>query len=269
MKVKNLIVVLGLFFSISANAGVSDFFYEMTAKVVGEDKANSIFGRELVVVEPVQVQLPEIPKIEKKNSDASISTPESWLKQSSDFDKLAGNQKRKFELAFLRELFWATRKAAPTDQDLNTWINVLEQGGSREGVYRALVLDEVYSTLEDYEEVPTQAAIEFAKSYSQKFLRLEFKDEILKKMNIFLIKRLITEKTLEIVEILEQKPDDLLRWYAVFSSDMAKSGIGVYQSKIRLEQDSNIQLAWAKKVPLQHIKSEIILKLHFLFNTLK
>ncbi len=101
VKVKNLIVILGLLLSFNASAGISDVFYDLTAKILGEEKANNIFGRVPVEVVVPAVQLPEIPKIEKKNTDTT-STPESWNAQAADFNKIAPAEKRKYELAFLR-----------------------------------------------------------------------------------------------------------------------------------------------------------------------
>ena len=69
-------------------------------------------------------------------------------KALTEYDLLSNENERHLNYKFLQELYQATRKVDAKQDALLTWLNKLDQGGSREGIYQVLVLDEVYSALE-------------------------------------------------------------------------------------------------------------------------
>ena len=80
------------------------------------------------------------------------------------------------------------------DEDLSNWLNTLDQGGSREGIYQALTLDEVYNGLESIEEKPTQKLLDYCLMFSQKFVNQTFKTESLQNLNLYSLKRFSRRK---------------------------------------------------------------------------
>ena len=214
-----------------------------------------------------EIALPEIPKQFKQ----ATSVVSKKSKGTTEYDQLPVKTKQKFDYTFLKELFWATRQTEAKDEDLNNWLNVLQQGGSREGVYQALVLDEVYASLENLQEKPSPKLVDFTSSFSQKFLASNIKRESLEGLNSYSLKRILTEKALDLMEYYETKDlDSLYRWYALASVTIANNEqASILKSEIRKNQIPEYHLAWAQAMPLQHIKSEIIIKLHLLMNALQ
>tara|TARA_Y100000780_G_scaffold132772_1_gene119518 strand:- start:246426 stop:247244 length:819 start_codon:yes stop_codon:yes gene_type:complete len=231
----------------------------------GEEISNKLLGEK-----KVSLELPNIPKVEVDATSTKVYSDKNRAieKQGSSFKSLSNKEKRKYQVAFIQELYEVTRNSEPKQDDVIKYLNVLEQGGSREGVYRAITLDDVYSSLESYDETPEKALSDFTVKYGEKYLGRVFDGSSIRKLNLWSIKRIITEKTLEVMDVLANNPKDLYTWYAVFSAELATKYPKVWQTKIRSTQDPRVHLNWASQAPFQHIKSETIIKLHKLMNFL-
>jgi hypothetical protein len=80
----------------------------------------------------------------------------------------------------------------------------------------------------------------------------------------------MTEKSLDLLEHYEVKNlDDLNQWYAIFSFELAKDYGPLLKTPLRQDQRFEYHLQWAKNMPIQHIKSEFIIKLHSVMNGLQ
>jgi hypothetical protein len=272
--VKKLIVVIGLVFSLisMAQTPIAETSWKMKIReiitsIAGEEWSNKILGEPPVINLPDLV-LPEIPKQFKKSTD--IGSYSKKTKSLTEFDKLPLEKKRQFDYKFIEELFQVTRKAEAKDEDVANWLNTLAQGGSREGIYQALVLDEVYNGMESMEEKPTKKLLDFCLQYSQKFHHETFRPESLNQLNLYSLKRIFTEKGLDLLEYYEVKDlDSLYRWYAVLSADLAKNDVPFMKSQIRKNQSAKYHYEWAKSMPIQHIKSEYVIKMHSVMNGLQ
>jgi hypothetical protein len=263
-------VVLGLCLSLSAfaqeEAPWKAKLRSLISSVLSTQVSNKLLGPAPEAAP--EVALPEIPRELKKSTDVGSYT--KIQKEPTEFDKLPQERKRQFDYKFIQELFQVTRKMEAKDEDLSSWLNTLDQGGSREGIYQALVLDEVYSSLESMEEKPSKELVEFSLKFSQKFLNQSFKPETLQDLNLYSLKRIFTEKALDLMEYYEMKDLDALnRWYALLSSDLAKDYLPLLKSEIRKDPSARYHLEWAKNSPVQHIKSEVIIKLHSVMNGLQ
>jgi hypothetical protein len=229
-----------------------------------------IFGAELTqrfLGEPPQVEM-VLPKIPQINSDARsvagiIKETESKLKMPQE--KMDG-----LNINFIREVYEVTRLSKPNDEEVSQWFNILSQGGSREGVYRGLVLDSVYAGLENYDSGLNEKMVEFVGSYMGKYLEQVLSKENAKKMNFFTIKKLLTEKSLEVMdELYRINPQDSYTWYAVFSSEMAVKYPALMNNEVRKDERALRHLNWAQNVPFQFVKSEFIIKMQTVMNQLK
>jgi hypothetical protein len=170
----------------------------------------------------------------------------------------------------LQELFQVTRKTEASDEDLASWLNTLDQGGSREGVYQALVLDEVYAGLENEATPSSNKLLDFGLKFSQRYLNQTFNKESLAQLNLYSIKRILTEKSLDLMEYYEvHNLENLYQWYAVFSFELAKEYSPLLKTPLRQDQRFEYHYQWAKNMPIQHIKSEFIIKLHAVMNGLQ
>lgn len=269
-----LIIVVGLIFSLSVLA--QDVKLESSWKTKGREIVTSIAGADWgaklfgPVPQPpvVEAKLPEIPKLDKKSTDVGNYTKQK--KDPTEYDRLPNDRKRQFDYKFLQELFLITRKSEAKDEDLSIWMNTLDQGGSREGIYQALVLDEVYAALENMEEKPSEQLLDFSLKFSQRFFNQTFKKESLSQLNLYSQKRILSEKALDLMEHYEvNNLNDLYQWYAVFSSELAKEYAPLLKTPIRQDPRLDYHLEWAKSMPIQHIKSEVIIKLHSVMNGLQ
>ncbi len=271
---KKLIIVIGLMLTMISFAQASSVEASWKIKlrglitsVAGEEWGNRILGEPPVLNLP-ELALPEIPKQFNKSTD--VGSYSKKTKVPTEFDKLPLDKKRQFDYKFIEELFQVTRKTEAKDEDLVNWLNTLEQGGSREGIYQALVLDEVYNGMESMEEKPTKKLLDFCLQYSQKFHNQTFKPESLNQLNLYSLKRIFTEKGLDLLEYYEVKDlDSIYRWYAILSADMAKNDGPFMKSEIRKNQSAKYHYEWAKSMPIQHIKSEYVIKMHSIMNGLQ
>ena len=269
---KKLILLLGLVaFSASAQTPVESSWKaklrSVITSVAGVEWSDKLLGK-LPEPEAEGMKLPEIPKNFKSSTD--VTAYNKLKKEPTEFDKLPAERRAQFDKNFIEELFSVTRKTDPKAADLSVWMNNLQQGGSREAVYQALVLDEVYATLESLEEKPTARFLDFCLRYSKKFYDVAYTEENLQSYNLYTLKRTLTEKGLDLLEYYEGKNlDDLYRWYAVYSADLAREYSPLFKSDLRRNPDPEFHYAWAKGMPLQHIKSEYIIKNHFVMNQLQ
>ncbi|MBT7610042.1 MAG: hypothetical protein HN576_09815 [Bacteriovoracaceae bacterium] len=262
-----LVFLLALLFPSANYAAEKSKLDELKSKVrgyvsqyIGEDIASKVFG-----TLPVQILLPKIPKIicssKDENCDKAIVIRTE--------DELSKVQKEKYNLSFLQELHLVTRNRKADKNFVVKWMNVMNQGASREGVYRALVLDNTYAGLENFENPLNDATIEFAIGFLKKFVGKKVKATSLESLNFYSLKRIATERSLEIIDELSKRPEDLSRWYAVFSADIAESFPSLWnKNKVRKNTSAPYHLAWANKAPSQHLRSEVIIKLHLVFNSL-
>ncbi|MBC7430018.1 MAG: hypothetical protein H7336_15495 [Bacteriovorax sp.] len=224
-----------------------------TVKLIGADKS----------VKTDEVPMPVLPKV----IDDAKSTAVYDKKQ--DKVSIKPEVEQKYNYAFIREIFEATRQTKPNDDEIGKLMNVLSQGGSREGVYRSLVLDSVYAGMENWDKPVKKNSADFAVYFYNKYLGKTIVIKSLEGMNLFTLKRLVTEKALDMTDAFgDEHRGDLEKWYANMSADMATKFPSVWTNVTRKNASATYHKMWASKVPVQHVKSEIIIKLHSAFNSM-
>ncbi len=230
---------------------------------LGPDVAMVIWGTKKVSKRE-QVQLPQIPEITKDTKSTDL------FDRKKEINKLSEEDQEGYNYNFVKELIRVTRLVKPDEVEVNRWMNTLDQGASREGIYRAMVLDGYYGRLENYNQNLSKEAFDFSIAFLKKFTGKNIKPESLQGMNIFSVKRIISEYCLDILDIYiqEGRMDDFYSWYAVFSSELAKEEV-VWSNKMRKSQNSSAHKKWAMKVPTQYVKSEVVIKIHKILNLLQ
>lgn len=226
-------------------------------KYLGEETAIKLLGED-----PNDVKLPPIPKVVENATSTDV------YDDKEDLENIPADKRDAYNQAFVTEAFAAVRNMKANRNDIAKWMNVLTQGGTREGMYRALVLDSTYAGLENYPNPLNDALINFAIEYYTTYVGRSIKKESLESINFYTLKRLTTERTLEVIDELKKNKDNLHKWYAVFSGDLAKRYPEIWQNKVRKETNKRFHLNWAKQAPSQHLKSEVIIKLHKTLNYL-
>lgn len=232
-------------------------------KIVGENWTVKLIG-EAPVEKPVDlgVVLPPLPKI----SDDAKST--AVYDRKEDKVKLPKEQEEKYYLAFVREMYEAARMQKPNEDELAKMANVLAQGGTREGVYHMIVLDSAYGGMENFEKYIKSNGADFMVYFYQRYLGKKIAKESLKGMNVYSAKRIMADKALDLIDAFGDNREDLEKWYAVLSADLASKFPQVWTSNLRKDTDSKKHKMWASKVPVQHIKSEVLIKLHMAMNSM-
>jgi hypothetical protein len=259
--VKAFIFSLLIFVSAPAFAEGSfvDSIRPMVEKFFGEDVANSLFGEVIR-----EIELPAIPKVTADATNMDVYTKKK--KETVTFPEKKMNE---YNVAYVHEVVEATRGVKANMNDVAIWMRALSQGGTREGVYRAMVLDTYYAGMENYDQQLSTPASDFAIYYMGKYVGKKITKEKIAGFNVYSIKRILTEKSLDILDVyVDQNLENFYDWYAHLSAELATSH-PIWTNKLRSNQDPFVHKAWAKKVPRQFVKSEVIIKLHKLLNNLQ
>lgn len=230
----------------------------LVTRFLGEEIASQIFGESLD-----SLTLPPPPELER---DARSVRERRALNNNN----LSEEQWQKYNYNFVLELFEVVRQSRANSNDVAQWMNVLQQGGKQEGVYRALVLDQTYAGLENFPRDINDDVIDFTMWFMKTFNVREYRREQLVGINFYSIKRIAAERTLEVLDALGQRnSEDLYIWYGVFSGEMARRYPLLFVNEVRKNQQMNYHAAWAQSMPEQIIKAEVLIKLHMVFNFLQ
>jgi len=232
-------------------------------KVVGQDFAVLISGEK-----KDEIVMPAIPKLEG-DATSTKNFGNNVADNKKEKVKIDPEIAQKYDYMFLIELYQEVRGEKPTEAILSQWMNNLSQGGSREAVYRALVLDQTYGGLENYPKPMNDATVAFAMKYLEKFAGVTLKKETFQQLNIYSMKREAVERFLSVFDaLLIKNENEAYNWYALFSAELATEYPTFFKSKIRLNQNPKDHKQWAISIPTQHIRSEIMVKVHATFNAL-
>jgi hypothetical protein len=230
----------------------------LVEKHLGDDLAVRFFGEKEIVYE-----LPAIPEV-----DSDAKSTDVYDKKYVEKIKLKDDLKLKLNIAYISELYEVIKERKGVGSEVGSWINVMDQGGSREGVYRALVLDRDYQGMENFDRPISSAGAKFAHEFSNRFAAMEINKDTLEQVNFYSVKRLVSEKALEIIDSFEGEKD-LFKWYAIMSMELARDYKYAFKNEVRQNAEFDYHINWAGQVPRQHMKSEVIMKLHLVFNTLQ
>lgn len=233
--------------------------------LLGENLADSILGAPPVVEPEVkEINLPPIPKVEKDATSLKSNIQEENINRK----KISQDKMTDLNVFFIRELYKEVKGVEVDQKSLSNWINVLEQGGTREGVYRALINDVEFLKLGEKSAPLTNNSIEFVEHFSKTYLNLGYSKETLEKVNFFRLKSDLTDKTLEVMDAFSGRFNELYDWYAVLSADLAAKYPQAFKFETRKNTSKEFHRGWAANVPIQMIKSEVIIKLQQVLNQL-
>ncbi|MBT3586798.1 MAG: hypothetical protein HN509_17940 [Halobacteriovoraceae bacterium] len=262
LKIICLTILLGATIQ-QANAGTLEDIKEKLrpyiVQYLGAETANKILG-----ADANSINMPKIPTVSTDAKDVSSLGQED----DGNWDKIPKDKRGLYNAYFVKEVFQAVKNRRADDNIIGKWSQTLAQGGSREGVYRAFVLDNDYAGKENFNYPLSDSSINFAKWYMQKFVNKEVKKAKLKKFNFYSLKRITTEKSLEIVDAFGKDKDNLHNWYAILSSDLATKYPKLWKTKTRQVKTSKGHKYWAQNMPAQFLKSELIVKVHMVYNHL-
>jgi hypothetical protein len=227
-------------------------------KFLGKKRTDKIFGEE-----KSGISLPPIPNVKRDARNIDLLKKK---KRKGSIKKLSPEKKRRYDLAFIREVSKITRNLKSKNDEDQRWLNVMSQGGTREGVYRGIVLDDRYKRLERGRYPVGQKVAEFSVYYANNFLSQDLKLSAVSSSNFYTLKKVLVERSLEVLDSFPSNKDDIYDWYAVFSGYLARKYPNLWKNRLRKNKNLKSHKAWSKNVPEQHLKSEVIIKLHKTFN---
>ena len=227
---------------------------EWTVKLIGEDQSTP----------KDEIAMPVIPKIDDNAKNAAVYDK----KADTVVLKLKPEDEQKYNYAYIREIYEATRQSKPNDDEIGKMMNVLGQGGTREGVYRSLVLDSVYGGMENWDKPVKSVTADFAVYFYSKYFGKKIVKKSFEGMSIYTLKRLVAEKSLEVADAFGDDRDGLEKWYAIMSADLATRFPQIWTNSVRRKTSALEHKYWASKVPVQFIKSELVIKIHSALNSM-
>ena len=212
------------------------------------------------------VTLPKIPVVKLDPKDATQIGQADDRLVNKFYQGLTLTQKADLAVGFTNELYQVILGRSPTAKELQGRVNALSQGGSREGVYHSLVLGEEYAYHERKKNRLSNPSQQFVLNYLATYLSLQVAKQQLRQSNFHQIKRFVVEKSLEVIDAFSSR-SDMSAWFAVFS--MALENQGRWQQKHRQLKTDRRYLQWAERVPVDILKSEVMIKLHRTMNSLQ
>lgn len=269
MKLSILIILLLSFNVHSADApkpeekSLVEQWRPTIAKIFGEEFTIKLLGKSPEIKNAAaDIQMPAIPQIKADAKSAEV------YNKKPDKVIFKPEEEEKYHFSFLEEIYDVTRQSKPKQEDFNKMMNALSQGATREGIYHSLVLDAAYAQLESSEKPIKTPAADFAIYFYKMYIAKEIAADSLTKMNMYTLKRLIAEKAIDMIDTYGDNRGDMEKWYAVLSSDLATRFPQIWNNALRRNTSRAIHKNWASKAPVQHIKSEIVIKIHMAFNSL-
>jgi len=209
------------------------------------------------------IKLPEIPKVNKNALGKQMVTQEliKIYPGGKKFYSMPIQDRQAYDVAFLKEIFQTILSRNPTNQELSKWVNALSGGASRDGVYRGIVLDREFRSREAGNKgVVSEGMRVVSEKYLNTFLEKTFDEKAYNKFGTINLKKNVVQLTLEMIEELQKNPNELMNWYAYFSKHLAQYP-EVWGQDFRKVQQLEFHKKWSQSVPIDHIKSEIIIKL--------
>lgn len=213
----------------------------------------------------IEPELPEIPTVNRNAKDTSQYNRKTDPMIKSFSDSLSDLQKEQLNSSFINEAYTAVLGREPLHDEYAAKISVLQQGGSREGLYRSIVLGSKYQSFEKGSDLTSNKTADFLTQILPEFTGFNMEKERLTQINFYTVKRVVTERFLEVIDAYDDE-DNLRRWFAVLSHKLEESAPKTWKQRHRTFKSKNAYYHWSKKIPRDILKSEVYLRLHLLLN---
>ncbi len=244
----------------SGNPGFLEKFRPYIRQYLGPEMELKILGKTIEEKIEDAIVLPKIPEIKEDVTSVAV------YDKKPDRIQLEKKDEEKYYKSFVRDLYKSVRRQEPSVEETNGLLAILFQGGSREGIYRSLVLDGVYAQMENYDMPVSSKAADLTVHLYATYMGKKMDKSKLKGINFYSIKRLVTEKALETIDAYGDDRESIENWYAIFSSDLAGKFSNNFSNNLRKNPKKSLHKKWAQKFPIQHLKSEVIIKIHTTMN---
>ncbi len=223
--------------------------------------------------EASSVAMPSVPTREELSNRKDISV---YTDSKEEIEKIAVFEKkftkqqlRQSHFLFVQELFSLFLKRSPTSKEAQNILSNLDQGGTREGVFRSVLYGDEFYQMEDSARAFSQESLAVLSDLLRTVFQAEVKEEVLEKMSFKTLLRFFTERALSLLEFWEQDMEKAYEWYAHLSSSLAKKVVFAEEGPAhRREVSLEKQYAMAKLLPMDLLRSEIIIKLAIFVHSL-
>ena len=212
------------------------------------------------------ITIPAIPSVNHDPKDSSqINRPDDRL-HNPFYLKLTTEQRAGLVADLVDEMYAAVLGRRPRGQELAGKVGALVQGATLEGVYHNLVLGAEYRRREKAQISLSERNQQFVLDYFKTYLGVKLTSEQLRKWSFHAIKRLVVERSLEVIDAFERR-EDVSAWFAVMAESMQRDL--VWKQNHRKLTNSERYFHWAQKVPLDILKNEVAFKIHTFMNSLQ
>ena len=213
------------------------------------------------------------------------------------------DQPRQLAAEFLKELHQATLERELTTDEFNRWMNVLDQGGSYEGIYNGVVNGAEYKdketgaapvgTIKVYADIMTLLAIDAkydplklrsseaadketveplpqqATAEEKAALHQEFEQKALNK-SAYALKREAGFEALRLMELKKEYKEKFATWFGhfvLYTNERAqKEGLASFGVNGRTQGDEYYHYQWALKNSEDRVRWEVLNRIHRLIN---
>ncbi len=192
------------------------------------------------------------------------------IKQQPPLVALSPKQQKNLHRLFLLEMYEQIYNRKLKDpKSYISWINVLNQGASLEGVYRGLIQSTHYVDMENNRNITSTKALDFFATEvnmlenNKTFDRIPFLKKSLRKHSLFTLKRFLGDKLLDKIALLKNK--ELNEWFADTATRWSHLGIS-FGHKKRNSTNRGFHYNWAKNHDRSRIQWEILQRMHRVMN---
>jgi len=212
------------------------------------------------------------------NQDKAKQASISEVGASANVTILSASERQSFYVWLYKEMYEQIfLKSEQNPKDISAWINVLNQGGSIEGVYHGLILSTQYSNLErgsvslpairflgeelSWLKKPedTEKAEKERKELAQKIAQENIRN------SLFTIKRTFGEFILQEIEKRKNDRAALSKWYAAIAVRWSNKDVNFGMNQ-RNKADFDFHKNWATTNSIGMIQWELLNRVHRLFN---
>ena len=176
--------------------------------------------------------------------------------------------------AFLKEVHLVVLERTVTQEEFARWLNVLDQGGSYEGIYNGLANGDEYRAKEKgvappqalrlYAQTMTELTITKETEGDRKKMLADFAQKGVNK-SLYTLKREVAQEALKAADGVREYKEKFATWYGRFAAVTNKLGVD-FGAPDRNSADELVHYRWALVHGEDPVKWEMLNRIHRLFN---
>lgn len=256
-------MLFSLLFVVSCqNENLKETLRDHSLQLFGEELTTKLFGKSQ------NISMPQIPELKYEAHNLNLNDQKKHTLDHPYYKGLGDEKYQTLNYQFLKEVSLAVRNIAIEQVELQNFMRTLSQGASREGVYRSMVLDPYYQSLEQNRITMNDDSRVFMERVLNAFVGRKVNNEVLKELPLYTAKKMLVEKLLEVVDAYQDE-EEFHRWYAYLMHNLVESHPKAFTHNYRKTSNIKWNYEWAQKMPRDIVKSEVFIRVHMVMNYLQ